>query len=477
MASIDDTNPARERSIVKVSLTAMVASSIEWYDFFIYGTAAALVFPRVFFSEDLSPFMAQIASFGTFGVGFLARPIGGMVFGHFGDRVGRKVALVTALLMMGLTTMLIGLLPSYATVGAAAPVMLVMLRGVQGLALGGQWAGAVLLATENAPPKKRGFYGSFAQIGVPIGLILGNLVYLIVNANVSPEAFMSWGWRVPFLLSIVLIGVATYVQFKLEETPVFRELQEAKLRRETELIVNTARQRGVSIEQVQTEMAAERQPSPVIEALKTYPKEIALAAGALLAIQVSWYIHTVFLISYATDPAGLNLPRGMMLTAVLISAVLMIPVIFMAGSYSDRHGRRGIFITGAVMVGVWGFFLFPLIDTGSFPLIVFAITIGQLFFGTMYGPQAAFLAEMFTTRVRYSGASIGYQMGAILGGALAPIIATTLVAQFQTGFAVSVYMAVICTITVISAFMLRETYHVDMTATAPSSQAATDGRT
>ena len=477
MASIDNTNPARESSIVKVSLTAMVASSIEWYDFFIYGTAAALVFPRVFFSEDLSPFMAQMASFGTFGVGFLARPIGGMVFGHFGDRVGRKVALVTALLMMGLTTMLIGLLPSYATVGAAAPVMLVMLRGVQGLALGGQWAGAVLLATENAPPKRRGFYGSFAQIGVPIGLILGNLVYLIVNANVSPEAFMSWGWRVPFLLSIVLIGVATYVQFKLEETPVFRELQEAKLRRETELIVNTARQRGVSIEQVQTEMAAERRPSPVIEALKTYPKEIALAAGALLAIQVSWYIHTVFLISYATDPAGLNLPRGMMLTAVLISAVLMIPVIFMAGSYSDRHGRRGIFITGAVMVGVWGFFLFPLIDTGSFPLIVFAITIGQLFFGTMYGPQAAFLAEMFTTRVRYSGASIGYQMGAILGGALAPIIATALVAQFQTGFAVSVYMAVICTITVISAFMLRETYHVDMTATAPSSQAATDGRT
>lgn len=467
MASTNGANGPRDKSIVKVALTAMAATSIEWYDFFIYGTAAALVFPRVFFSGELSPMVAQIASFSTFAVGFLSRPMGGAIFGHFGDRVGRKAALVTALLMMGLATMLIGLLPSYAAVGAAAPVMLVILRFVQGLAVGGQWAGAVLLATENAPPNKRGFYGSFAQIGVPAGVISANLVFLIVNTSVSPEAFMSWGWRIPFLLSIVLIGVASYVQIKLEETAEFRELREARLKREAEHVATTAQRRGVSIEQVQAEMAAERRPSPVTEALKTYPKEIALAAGALLAIQVSFYIHTTFLIAYGTNPEGLNLPRGTMLAAVLISSVIMIPTILVSAAYSDRHGRRGIFISGAVLVGIWGFVLFPLVNTGSFPLIVLALTLGQLFFGMMYGPQAAFLAEMFSTRVRYSAASLGYQMGAILGGALAPIIATALVARFQTAFAVSLYIAAACSITVGSVFMLRETHKLDMEDAAP----------
>lgn len=463
MVTMDGTVRPQEKSIIKVALTALAGTSIEWYDFFIYGTAAALVFPRVFFSGELSPVVAQIASFSTFAVGFLARPMGAVVFGHFGDRAGRKRALVTALLLMGVATMLIGLLPSYAMVGAAAPVMLVVLRFVQGLAIGGQWAGAVLLATENAPPHKRGFYGSFAQIGVPAGLILANLIFLIVNASVSPEAFMAWGWRVPFLMSILLIGVAIYVQLSLEETAEFRQLREAKLQREAELIATTARQRGVSIEQVKAEMAAERQPSPVIECLKTYPREIALAAGALLAIQVSFYIFTTFLIAYGTNPAGLALSRGTMLSAVLIGAVLMIPVILLAAAYSDRHGRRGIFIAGAVLVGVWGFVLFPLIETKSYPLIVIAIAVGEMFFGIMYGPQAAFLAEMFSTRVRYSGASLGYQLGAILGGALAPIIATALVARFQSAFAVSVYIALACAITVVSALLLHETHKVDMT--------------
>lgn len=465
MATTEATG-AKERSILKVALTALAGTSIEWYDFYIYGTAAALVFPKVFFSGELSPVVAQIASFSTFAVGFLARPMGALVFGHYGDRVGRKKALVSALMMMGFATMLIGLLPSYAQVGAAAPLMLTILRFVQGLAIGGQWAGAVLLAIENAPPHKRGFYGSFAQIGAPAGLILANVSFLIVNGVVSAESFMAWGWRVPFLMSILLIWVAAYVQLHIEETAEFRELKEAKLHHDEEVIAATARQRGISIEQVRAEMAAERRRSPIVECLKTYPKEITLAAGALLAIQVSFYIFTTFLIAYGTNPTGLALSRSTMLSAVLIGAVLMIPVILMAAAYSDRHGRRGVFITGAVLVGVWGFFLFPLIETKSVPLIILAIAVGEMFFGIMYGPQAAFLAEMFSTRVRYSGASLGYQLGAILGGALAPIIATALVARFLSAFAVSVYIALACAITVVSVLLLRETHNVNMTQEA-----------
>jgi len=449
--------PVREQSIRKVAITALTATSIEWYDFFIYGTAAALVFPTVFFASDLSPFVAQLASFSTFAVGFVARPMGGVIFGHFGDRAGRKVALVTALLMMGTATTLIGFLPSYATAGALAPVLLVLMRFVQGLAIGGQWAGAVLLATESAPANRRGFY-AFAQAGVPAGMILANLVFLVVNASVSPEAFLSWGWRVPFLLSIGLIGLALYVQLRLEETAEFRQLKEAKQLRDRELIQQRAAERGISLDQAIAEAASERRPSPVLEALRRYPREIALATGALMAIQVSFYIFSTFLIAYGTAPAGMNMPRSTMLAAVLISAIVMIPALFASAAYSDRNGRRGIFIAGAVAAGVWGFFLFPLLETRSFILIVISMSVGQIFFAMMYGPQAAFLAEMFSTRVRYSGASLGYQLGAILGGALAPIIATALVARFQSAVPVSIYIALACAVTVASVLMLRETY-------------------
>jgi MFS family permease len=445
--------------VLKVALTALAGTSIEWYDFFIYGTAAALVFPTLFFPSDLPPLVAQLASFSTFAVGFVGRPLGGMVFGHFGDRAGRKVALVTALLMMGVATTLIGLLPTYATVGALAPLLLVALRFVQGLAIGGQWAGAVLLATENAPPDKRGFYGAFAQIGVPAGVILANLVFLVVNATVSGNDFLAWGWRIPFLLSIGLIILAIYVQLTIEDTAEFRELQRAARQRAEEAL-RRASQHGLHATDVEKEIAAQRRRSPVLEALRMYPKEIALAAGALMAIQVSFYIFTTFLIAYGTNPAGLNLPRATMLAAVLISAVLMIPALLVAARISDRHGRRGIFIAGAVLVGIWGFVLFPMIDTGSFMMIVIAITIGQIFFSMMYGPQAAFLTEMFSTRVRYSGASLGFQIGAIVGGAFAPMIATALVAQFESAFAVSVYIAIACAITIASALMLRETYRI-----------------
>ena len=429
-----------ERSIRKIALTALAGTSIEWYDFFLYGTAAALVFPKAFFSADMPPAVALLASFSTFAVGFIARPVGGIIFGHYGDRIGRKRALVVALLLMGAATTLIGCLPSYAAIGAWAPILLIVLRFAQGIAIGGQWGGAVLLATENAPPSKRGFYGSFAQVGAPVGVILANLAFLIVSANTTPEAFLEWGWRVPFLASVVLIGIALFIQLRLEETVEFLRLQK-----------NEAGGR--------TTAGSPSRPatrSPVIEALRTHPKQIALAAGAFLAVQVPFYILIAFVIAYGTGPAGPGVSRDTMLSAVLVGAVAMIPALLISAAWSDRHGRRGIYITGAALLAAWSFAIFPLLDSGSFLLISVAIAVGQVLVAMMYGPQAAFLTELFSTSVRYSGASLGYQLGAIIGGGFAPIIATALLAKYQNTVGISIYMAIACIITIISTALLSE---------------------
>ncbi len=440
------------RAMRRVALTALAGTSIEWFDFFLYGTAAALIFPTLFFAEDMPYFVSLIASFSTFAVGFLARPIGGVVFGHFGDRLGRKRALVTALMLMGGATTLIGLLPTYASIGALAPVLLVVLRFAQGLAVGGQWGGAMLLVTENAPPHQRGFYGAFAQAGAPVGLILANAAFLAVSASISTEAFMDWGWRIPFVASIVLIGLSLYVQLRLEDTPVFKALQS---RRETAP--------GPELSPEEAAAIAVARPSPVLEALVTYPKQIALAAGAFLAVQVTFYILIGFSIAYGTNPEGLNLPRSTMLLAVLVSSAFQLPVLFLASSYSDRHGRRGVYMLGAVLLGIWSFFVFPLIDTGSLPFILLALCGGQALVGMMYGPQAALLAELFSTHVRYSGASLGYQLGAILGGAMAPIVATALLAYFHSTLGIAIYMATACALTLLSVYLLSETHRNDLT--------------
>jgi metabolite-proton symporter len=421
------------KPILKVALAALGGTSIEWYDFFLYGTAAALVFPTVFFPQDMPPLVGLLASFSTFAVGFFARPVGGVIFGHFGDRHGRKAALVAALVMMGVATTLIGCVPSYAVAGAAAPLLLILLRFVQGLAIGGQWGGAVLLVTESAPPTRRGFYGSFAQVGAPAGVILANLAFLVVNDAVSPQAFMSWGWRVPFILSIVLIGLGLWVQLRLEDTVAFRRLKDAP-----------------------------RHRSPVLAALTTYPRQIALAAGAFMATQVTFYILIAFILAYGSNAGGLGVPRGTMLAAVLIGAIVMIPALLVSAAISDRYGRRGIYMAGALLLGLWGFALFPLVDTGSFLWITVAISVGQSLVAMMYGPQAAFFAEMFSTEVRYSGASLGYQLGAIIGGALAPIIATALLAEFGSTFGISVYIAVACAVSLVSVLLLTETYRNDL---------------
>lgn len=449
--SSDENN---ERSMRKVAGTALAGTSIEWYDFFIYGTAAALVFPTAFFPAEMPATVALIASFSTFAVGFIARPLGGVVFGHYGDRVGRKQTLVVALLIMGAGTTMIGLLPTYESIGFFAPLLLVLLRFVQGLAIGGQWGGAMLLVTESAPSNKRGYYGAFAQAGAPVGVILANLAFLMIGASMSDESFMAWGWRVPFLASVVLIGISMYVQLHLEDTPAFKALEKNKRKKQAKDDKETS-QNTTSADRVNPDR------SPVLEALRLYPKRIALAAGAFISIQVTFYILIAFVIAYGTAEEGLNLPRSTMLSAVLIACVIQLFVQFPAAAYSDRHGRRGIYLAGAGLLGVWGFAMFPLIDTGNFLLIVLAISGGLAFLAMQYGPQAAFYTELFSTKVRYSGASLGYQLGAILGGAFAPTLAVLLWKELGI-FYVSIYIAFAALVTIASVLMLTETSGIDL---------------
>ena len=425
----------QQQNMRRVALTSLAGTSIEWYDFFLYATAAAVIFPIAFFPQE-DPTTALLISFSSLAVGFLARPLGGVVFGHFGDRIGRKRTLVVALMMMGVTTTLIGFLPTYASIGVAAPILLVLLRFVQGLAIGGQWGGAMLLVTESAPADQRGWYGAYAQAGAPLGVVLANLAFIGVSSSMSDEAFMDWGWRLPFIASIVLIGISMYIQLKIEDTQAFQSLSNA---------------------QSATDKPAETvKRSPVIEAIRKYPKRIMLAAGAFLSVQVTFYILIAFVISYGMKSPNLMLSKDLMLTAVLVAAAIMVPTQFYFSGLSDRIGRKNVYRWGAILTGAWGFALFPLIDTGNPLLICLAITVGLLFLGMQYGPQAAYFTELFSTEVRYSGASLGYQLGAIIGGALAPTIAVLLWSSFGI-FYVSVYIAIAALLTLWSLSHLEET--------------------
>ena len=426
----------QDKNMRKVALTALAGTSIEWYDFFLYGAAAALIFPTAFFGE-VPETTALILSLLTFAAGFIARPIGGIIFGHFGDRVGRKKTLIAALMLMGISSTLIGLLPTYAMIGVTAPILLTLLRFAQGLAIGGQWGGAMLLVTESAPSNQRGYYGAFAQAGAPIGVILANLALIVTSALVSEEFFNTWGWRIPFLASAVLILISMYIQLNLEDTKAFKAL--------------ATNSDNSSNEKVKS--------SPVVEAIRRYPKRIMLAAGAFLSVQVTFYILIAFMLAYGVSSA--NMERDDMLTAVLIGCAIMVPLQFMFSSYSDRNGRKGIFMLGAILSGIWAFAIFPLVDTGNFWLIVLSLTFGLIFLAMMYGPQAAFFTELFSTEVRYSGATLGYQFGAIVGGAFAPTIAVKLWSDFDI-FWVSVYIAFAAFLTLISVMALTETYQSNL---------------
>jgi MFS family permease len=455
------------RSMARLACTGLAGTSVEWYDFFLYGTAAALVFPTVFFPENLPPAVALIASFSTFAVGFVARPIGAVVFGHFGDRAGRKTALVAALILMGIASTLIGLLPPYRALGILAPVLLIVLRFAQGLAIGGQWGGAVLLITESAPADRRGFYSSFAQAGVQVGVLLANGAFLLVGASGSNDAFLSWMWRIPFVASFALVGLGLVVQFRIEETAAFRALREPE-GSDREVRSQDQRQGNDEVPSAKQRPLAHRR-SPVLEALRLYPRSILLAAGAFIGTNTVFYILITFVVAYGSSAAGLNVPRAMMLSAVLISSVVAIPALVFFGALSDRYGRRHIFMAGAALEAIWVFVLFPLIETRSFVCITIGVVIGQLLNAMMYGPQAALFAELFTTRVRYSGASLGYQLGSVFGGALAPIIATTILSRYHSSVGISTYVAVACAVSLVSVALLKETYRVELHKEAAAS--------
>ena len=431
-------NSLKESNIKKVALTSLSGTSIEWYDFFLYGAAAGLVFPKLFFGE-VDPTTALVLSFMTFAAGFIARPIGGIVFGHFGDLIGRKKTLVIALMLMGISSTLIGLLPTYDTIGIVAPLLLTALRFCQGIAIGGQWGGAMLLVTESAPSNRRGYYGAYAQAGAPVGVILANIAFISVSMLTSEENFLSWGWRIPFLISFVLVIISMYIQLNLEDTKAFKDLEAMKSSDDSSPIVVKS--------------------SPILEALRRYPKRISLAAGAFLSVQVTFYILVAFILAYGVQTTDLS--RNDLLMAVLIGSALMVPTQFMFSDYSDKNGRKGIFMTGAALTALWSFALFPLIDTGNFYLVILGVTGGLAFLGMMYGPQAAFFAELFSTEVRYSGASLGYQIGAIIGGSFAPTIATLLWKNYDI-FWVSVYIAFASILSLISVYFLTETYKSDL---------------
>jgi len=414
------------RPLRKVVWASVVGTTIEWYDFFLYGTAAALVFNREFF-PNADPLTGAMLAFTTYALGFLARPLGGVVFGHFGDRIGRKQLLMTSLLLMGVATVLIGCLPTYAQVGPLAPALLVLLRLVQGFAVGGEWGGAVLIVAEHCPAQQRGFWSSWPQAGVAAGNLLAAGILALMTAMQSEADFLAWGWRVPFLLSIVLIGVGWWVRSTVDESPVFAEMQRS----------------------------AQTRRAPALEALRTRPRELAIGAGLRVAENISYYIITAFSITYVTEVVGLT--RQSALNALIVGSAVHFLCIPGFGWLSDRIGRRPVYALGAAGTGLWAFAFFRLLDSGATPTVMFAIVVGLVLHGAMYGPQAAFLCEMFPTRFRYSGVSLAYQLTSIVAGSLAPIIAIALLRATNSSFPVTLYVAAVAAISFTAALLARET--------------------
>lgn len=412
--------------IRRVVIASFIGTTIEWYDFFLYGTAAALVFNKLFF-PTFDPMAGTMAAFATYAVGFFARPLGGMVFGHFGDKVGRKSMLVTTLMMMGVATVLIGMLPTYEQIGVAAPALLVALRFIQGFGVGGEWGGAVLMAVEHGHEGRRGFHASWVQAGVPVGLLLANGVFHLAS-SMEEKAFLSWGWRVPFLLGILLLGVGMFIRMKIMESPIF----------------------------MQAKAADDGPKVPILAVLRDHPRNVLLSMGARFAENAFFYIFTVLALSFGSQQLGMA--KGSLLNAVLLGSTVQLIAIPWFGALSDRLGRRPVYLGGALFLTLFAFPFFWLLETRQTSLVMLAVVIGLIGHAAMYGPQAAFFSELFGTRVRYSGASLGYQLASPLAGGMAPLIATWLLEKSGgRPWPVAVYLILMAVITLISVWLVEET--------------------
>ena len=419
---------AKQSSHVKVAAASLIGTAIEWYDFFLYGTAAALIFNKLFF-PTFDPMVGTLLAFATYALGFVARPLGGLVFGHYGDRIGRKTMLYLTLLIMGAATTAIGLLPTYETLGIWAAILLIACRLIQGFGLGGEWGGAVLMAVEHAPEGRRGFYGSWPQLGAPLGLVLGTLVFSIVSSLMTDAELYAWGWRLPFLFSIVLVIVGLWIRFTIAESPQFQKIKDSK----------------------------QEVKMPIVDAIRMYPKNILLAMGARFAENGFFYIYATFTLAYATQALGMN--RQDILNGVLIAAAIEVFTIPAFGALSDRLGRRPVYIFGAVFSAAMSFPLFTLLGTKNPQLGWIAIILGlAVGHAAMYGPQASFLSELFGTKVRYSGVSLGYNLASIFAGALSPLIAIGLMTAYKPAtWPISVYMIALALITIVSVYFAKET--------------------
>ncbi|SDI32451.1 metabolite-proton symporter [Rhodococcus triatomae] len=421
--------------IRRVAIASCIGTTIEFYDFFIYGTAAALVFPTVFFPA-LGATAGTVASFATFAVAFFARPVGAMLFGHFGDRIGRKKTLVSTLLLMGISTLLIGLLPGADTIGVAAPIILVLLRFAQGFAVGGEWAGATLLTAEYAPPGKRGMYAMFPQLGPAIAFALSSGTFLFTGLALGDtnEAFLTYGWRIPFLFSIVLVGIGLYMRLAIEETPVFRAEAAARSAADRE--------------------SGEKRTLPFLDAWRFQTREILLSAGALAIMFAFFYMGTAYLTSYATTELGFS--RPFVLTVGICASVVFGAAVVVSALYSDRVGRRKVIMISCGFAVVWALVLFPLLDTGSPVAFVVGTVVTLAIFGIAYGPCGALLPEMFHTRYRYTGAGLGYNLAGVLGGAIPPLLAAPLAASYGS-IAIGIMLALLGVLSFVCTRALVET--------------------